>query len=106
MSRITVNGQTYEVEGADIVIRNGIVTVNGKTVGHDRVAGVVQIKWEGPLANLHSDSSVSCDEVKGNVDAAGSVNCDNIGGNVSAGGSVNCDSVGGSIRAGGNVNSR
>lgn len=106
MNRITINGMTFETDGsAQIVVNNGPVTVGGKHVVGG-LSGVVQVKWEGPLASLKSDASVTCGDVSGDVDAGGSVQSNNVNGSVSAGGSVNCGSVGGKIRAGGSVNHR
>ena len=103
MNRITINGQVFETDGSSqIVVNNGAVIIGGKVVVSG-LSGVVQVKWEGPLASLRSDASVTCGDVTGNVDASGSVQCDHVDGSVSAGGSVNCRNVGGNIRAGGSV---
>lgn len=66
-------------------------------------AGTVHFCYEGPALNIHSELSITCDDVMGNVTAGGTVNCDDVYGSVSAQGSVNCDDVKGDIRAGGNV---
>ena len=64
----------------------------------------VTIHWQGKVADLRSDFSVSCGDVNGYVQAGGSVNCGDVDGPVSAGGNVNCGDVDGSVKAGGNVN--
>lgn len=98
---ITINGTRIEIEGNNVSIVNGIVTVDGVIIS--TVPSGVEIHWKGDLASLTTDSSVICDNVQGDVDAGGSVNCDNVKGSVTAGGSVNCDDVGGSVSAGGSV---
>lgn len=106
MSRIVVNGVTFEVDAAaNVVVRNGSVSVGGKTIV-EGLSGVVRVEWQGPLATLQSDASVTCGDVAGGVDAGGSVQCRDVRGSVSAGGSVQCGSVGGSVRAGGSVSHR
>lgn len=102
MNKITVNGKTYETEGKNISVINGVVTVDGKQVGGE-VSGVVEIKFEGDLASLKSDASVSCGNVQGTVQAGGSVNADNVGGDINAGGSVNCDATYGTVTARGSL---
>ena len=63
----------------------------------------VTIHWQGKVANLRSDFSVSCADVSGYVQAGGAVNCGDVEGPVSAGGNVNCGDVEGPVKAGGNV---
>ncbi len=98
---ITVNGVRIECEGNNVSVVNGVVTVDGKQVANIQTG--TTIKWEGPLATLTSDESVSCGDVKGDVRAGGSVSCDKVDGSVNAGGSVSCGRVGGSVCAGGSV---
>lgn len=64
----------------------------------------VTIHWQGKVADLRSDFSVSCGDVNGYVQAGGSVNCGDAAGPVSAGGNVNCGDIDGPVKAGGNVN--
>lgn len=101
MSAVTINGHTYR--GNSVTIIGGVVTIDG--VRQDgSVRGVVEVRVvEGVLGELHTDASVFCGEVRGNVRAGGSVNCDSVGGAVNAGGSVNCAAVTGSVNAGGSV---
>ena len=77
-------------------------------VGHRLILGHpagerITFCYEGPALNVHSEFSVQCDGVQGNVKAGGSVTCDDVEGSINAAGSVTCDDVNGSIRAGGNV---
>lgn len=103
MNTITVNGKTYEAEGKDISVINGVVMVDGKPIG-EKVSGVVEIKFDGDLASLRSDAAVTCKNVKGNVDAGGSVTAlGDVGGNIDAGGSVSCSVANGQIKGGGSI---
>ncbi|SOC27294.1 hypothetical protein SAMN05428964_105356 [Thalassospira xiamenensis] len=103
MARISINGVT--IEGNNLSIRNGQVTIDGRAMSEIDVEGILSIRVEeGTIQELRTDLSVSCNDVSGNVSAGGSVNCDDVGGNVSAGGSVNCDDVSGNVSAGGAVN--
>ena len=104
MAHIKINGNTIIIEGngSNVSVRNGQVTVNGKPVG-PRMENVMRIEWDGPLANLESDASVTCGDVKGDVRAGGTVQAQDVGGNVQAGGVVQCGDVRGSVSAGGTV---
>lgn len=101
-SRITINGVTIEVEGSNVSVRNGTIYVDGATV-QSGLSGDVHIIWEGDLARLEADGSVTCRNVHGDVTAGGSVQCKDISGKISAGGSVKASKCGGSINAGGSV---
>lgn len=105
VSRITINGQTFEASGNNVVIRNGVVTVDGMKVT-DGLHGVVKVIWEGPLAFLDCDSAVECGDVRGDVRGGNSVKCENVQGNVHAGNSVKCGNVGGSCTAGNSISRR
>ena len=67
------------------------------------IAGSVHFCYEGPAMNIHSELTVNCDDVMGNVTAGGSISCDDVYGDVGAQGSVSCDDVKGGIRAAGKV---
>lgn len=104
MSTIIVNGRRIDLpNGRNISVVNNRVFVDGKEVTDSALSGIVEIKWEGPLANLECAASVSCGDVGGSVRASGSVNAGDVGGDVKAGGSVNCGRVDGSVKAGGSV---
>lgn len=106
-TRITINGKTHVVAGnaASVSIVNGAIMVNGNALEPD-LAGIVEVKWEGPLAMVTSDASVTCGDVHGDVRAAGSVHANDVKGNVNAGGGVKCGTVGGDINAVGSVSCR
>ena len=98
-NRIVINGITVEVEGSNVVVRNGVLYVDGESV-QSQLSGDVNIIWEGDLANLFADGSVTCGDVEGNVTAGGSVRSQKIDGNVTAGGSVH---TGGTVARGGRI---
>lgn len=102
MSKITINGKTIDVTGNNITIRDGSVTVDGVTVASG-LSGEVHVKFDGDLASLDADGSVTCGAVRGSVKAGGSVSCGDVGQSVSAGGSVRAARVGGSMSAGGTI---
>lgn len=103
-SVVEIGGKKYV--GNNIVIRNGVVIVDG-VVQEGTVTGVVEIKVvEGVLGRLETDASVVCQDVLGDITAGGSVKSGNVGGNVSAGGSVKANDIGGGVTAGGSVNAK
>ena len=70
---------------------------------HPKAKEIHLVIDKGTVMDVHSQFSVSCDEVHGNVTAGGDVSCDSIQGTVQAGGNVSCDAVGGSVQAMGDV---
>ena len=82
-----------------------VVLYAGHThVGHAHpTAQDLHFCYEGPALNIHSELSVQCDAVSGNVTAGGSVTCDDVYGSVQADGDVTCDEVYGSVTASGSV---
>lgn len=121
MATIIVNGRRIELpEGASgvTITAGGEVRVGGALVASG-LSGVVEVRWEGPLARLHCEAAVTvngdvgqhvyaagsvvCRNVGGYVDAGGSVSCGDVAGDVDAGGSVQCGAVGGSVDAGGSI---
>jgi hypothetical protein len=99
---ITINGKEFQVTGRNIVIRNGSVMVDGTTITSG-LSGEVHVKFEGALASLQSDGSVTCGNVHGDVSSGGSVECGDVGRGVNAGGSVRAKKVSGSMSAGGSI---
>lgn len=97
LNRITINGVTVEVEGDDVVIRQGVIYIDGVAV-QSQLSGDIHVHWHGDLASLTSDGSVTCRDVDGDVTAGGSVQCRHVEGSVSAGGSIHAG--GGSVTRG------
>lgn len=76
-NKIIINGKAIEVEGNNVTIRNGTVYIDGVPVDSG-LSGVVQIIWQGDLASLEAEGSVTCDNIYGNVSAGNSVHCKNF----------------------------
>ena len=103
--RITINGKTITCSGINIVISNGKVIVDGKTI-QECNSGDIKVTIEGDVnkidcggsVEVHGNSgSIDCGgccevsgDVKGDIDAGGSETCGNVSGDIDAGGSVRC----------------
>ena len=74
-----------------------------KYIGSGHAADEIHFCYEGPVQNLHSEVSVSCDAVMGSVTAGGDVSCDDVYGHVQAGGDISCNDVHGPVTAQGDV---
>jgi hypothetical protein len=106
MNKITVNGITVEVpDGANISIIDGTIMV-GSTVIQEGLKGIVEVKWEGPAANIDCKANLS---VAGNVEGGAQANNNitvggSVYGNVVAGNNVVCGPVvDGAVKSGNNV---
>ena len=105
MNRITINGKTITCSGTNVVINNGRIIVDGKTI-QECNSGDIKVTIEGDVNKIDCGGSVevhgnsgnidcggSCEvsgDVKGDIDAGGSVTCGNVSGDIDAGGSVRC----------------
>lgn len=58
------------------------------------------VEIQGPAKEIICHSSITCDEVFGNIQAGSYVECDNVNGNVIANAYVECDQVIGNVTAG------
>jgi hypothetical protein len=110
MAVIYINGQRIDVRPASlnnvVHVGGGSITVNGVEV-MGGLSGIVEVRWEGPLARLTcaQGSATVAGDVAGDVDAGGSVSVGgSVRGNVCSGGSASCGDVGGSVDAGGSIN--
>jgi len=103
MGTVTINGKKYYSSSGDISVINNTVFIDGKKVD-DEISREIEIKIEGIVGNIKTDyGHVTCQDVKGNVNAGGSVRCENVEGDVDAGGSIRCGDVGKNVDAGGSV---
>jgi len=103
---VIINGKRIEVQGNNVTVQGNNVYVDGKLV-EEGLSGDVHIKFEGDLANLHTQGSATVNgNVNGDVDAGGSVQATNVNGDVDAGGSVQYLIVGGDVDAGGSITMR
>lgn len=96
MNRITINGETFIVDGKNINVSGSKVIVDGKVVKGD-LEGIVKIEWSGDLANLDCTNAVINGNVEGDVDCT-NLTCGNIGGDVDAT-NVKCGDIGGDVDA-------
>lgn len=87
LNRITINNITVEVEGNDVSVRKGVIYVDDVPIA-THLSDEVHVIWEGDLANIESDGSVTCRDVAKNVFAGGSIQCRDVGGHINAKGSV------------------
>ncbi len=98
-----------------ILEHNNLVWENDETIrivvckGHELLEVApdsvhdIEVTIEGPALNIYSQFSVSCEEVRGNINAGGDIECEGVGGNANAGGNISCEDVRGNLTAGGNV---
>lgn len=103
MGTITFNGKTYR--GNNIEIKNDKVIIDG--VVQDRgLSGIIEIKVNGSLINLKTDSNVTVHgDVLGSVNAGNNVIVNgDILNNVDAGNNVTAESIKGNADAGNNIN--
>ena len=96
MNKITINDETFEVSGRNIVVVNGKIIVDEKTVKNG-LSGIVEIKFEGDLANLDCTNATINGNVHGDVDST-KLTCGDIAGNVDAT-NVHCGAIGGDVDA-------
>lgn len=98
-NKITINGQTFEVDGNNVNIQNingnNNIQVNGMDIVKN-VRGNVHITWEGELANLNCTSCTINGDIKGDVDCTSANITGNVGGDVD-GTSISCGDVAGSV---------
>ena len=105
MTTITVNGQRIELDTSvsEVRISGDSVFVGGRAVVSG-LSGIVEVRWQGPLASLEADAPVTVNgDVQGDVSAGSSVTARKVQGSVRAGGSVHCGDVQGGVQAGGSV---
>lgn len=96
MNRITINGETFIVEGNNVSVSGNSVIVNGKVIKGE-LNGIVKIEWSGDLAKLDCANATINGDVHGDVDCA-NLTCGNIGGDVDAS-NVKCGDIGGDVDA-------
>ncbi len=80
-----------------------VLYVGAKLVAGHPARDKIEFCYEGPALDVHSELSVTCEDVEGNVTAGNSVTCGDVAGHVQAEGSITCDNVEGNVQAKGNV---
>jgi len=97
MNIITINGESHDVEGNNVVVRRGKVLVNGKVI-KDNLSGTVKIEWEGDLASLDCTQAVVNGNVHGDVDGTTITVSGDVSGDVD-GTTIKCGDVAGDVDA-------
>ena len=95
MNIITINGESHDVEGNNIVVRRGKVLVNGKVI-KDGLTGTVKIEFEGDLAHLDCTSASINGDVNGDVDCTSLTVTGDVNGDVD-GTNIKCGNVAGDV---------
>ena len=67
MNRITINGKTITCSGANVVINNGKVIVDGKTI-QECSSGDIKVVIEGDVNKIDCGGSVEVHGNSGNID--------------------------------------
>jgi len=91
--------------GDDGVLR-AVLFVGNRMVHSEEAASKIRFTYDGGALDVHSDFSVCCGRVEGNIDAGGDVTVNgDVEGDVDAGGEVNVEGdIQGDADAGGNIN--
>lgn len=113
---ISINGKSFSVLGGSVQISDNRVFVDGKEVMTDELEGIVEIKWDGEVADLRTDCSavvhgdvhgnanskmsLTCGDVHGDATSKMSLTCGNIEGNATSKMSLTCKTVKGNAKAG------
>lgn len=95
MNNMNINGKNYNVQGNNIVVKNGTVYVDGVFVEGD-LSGDVKIEFFGDVASLDCTSATIHGNVEGNVNCT-SIKCGDVGGSVNCT-SIKCNDVGGNVK--------
>jgi len=95
MNIITINGETHDVEGNNVVVRRGKVLVNGKVI-KDGLTGTVKIEFEGELAHLDCTQAIVNGDVHGDIDCTTITVNGDVSGDVD-GTTIKCGDVGGDV---------
>jgi hypothetical protein len=97
MSKITINGNTYDYNGGSISIINNKVFVNGERVGLNEEND----KINGDCGDISSQVSVHVTgNVNGNVTCGTVCKCGDVKGDINAGTCVKANVIYGNTRAG------
>lgn len=94
-NRITINGKSFDVQGNNVVVKNGKVIVGGKTI-QEGLSGTIKVEFTGNLATLDCTTATINGNVRGGVNG----NTINIQGNVDGdvnGTTINCGNVRGDV---------
>lgn len=103
---ITINGQTINYLGSNIIVSNGNVIVDGNII-QTNIGNNAKVVVNGDVNKIDCHGSVEVHGNSGSIDCGGSCTVDgDVNGNIDVGGSVKCGNVSGDIDAGGSVRYR
>lgn len=97
MNKIFINGESFNVKGDSIVVKNGKVMVDGDLI-KDGLSGTVKIEFKGDLASLDCTNAVVNGNIKGDVDCTSIIVNGDVGGNVDST-TISCGNIMGNIDA-------
>jgi len=93
-NKIVINGKSHSVSGKNISIMNDKIYVDGILV-ESGLSGIVEVKFEGDIANLECTTATINGNVLGNVDGT-TIRCGDVGGDVD-GTTITCGDVSGDV---------
>ena len=85
------------------VLFRGRSLISAQEIKQSGLARDIKLEYSGEALNVFSFFDVSCENVRGCVEAGGDVSCEAVGGFVSAKGDVNCGDVGESVNCEGDA---
>lgn len=104
VNTIIVNGRKIECSGNSVVINDGVVMVDGKTIANEKCKEN-NVIINGDVTDLECSGSVTVKgNVKGDIDCSGMCKIEgDVGGDVNAAGSVSCGKIKGGVIASGSI---
>lgn len=93
-NKIVINGKSHSVGGKNISIINDKIYVDGILV-ESGLSGIVEVKFEGDVANLDCTTATINGNVLGDVDGT-TIRCGDVSGNVD-GTTITCGKIGGNV---------
>lgn len=97
MNTIKINGESFKVDGKNIIVGRNSIQVNGDVI-KDNLSGTIKIEFEGDLANLDCTTAVVNGNVHGDVDGTTITVNGNVSGDLD-GTTIKCGDVGGDVDA-------
>jgi len=85
MNTININGESFQVTGNNVIVKNNKVIVNGKTI-KEGLKGIVKVEFKGDIANLDCNTAI----INGNV---GDIDCSTLTINGDVDGDVDCSTI-------------
>lgn len=79
---ITINGETFNVQGKNIVVKNGKVIVDDNII-KESLSGIVKVEFTGDLATLDCNVAIVNGNIMGDVDCT-TLKCGDVHGDIDA----------------------